>query len=289
MYYNARWYDPALGRFTQADTIIPGAGNPMAWDRYAYVYNNPVSLSDPSGHMICDMNGNCGGSGSSVLTQAISRTFFETGQQMDLILHNVQQGQINDLQAFCLISDYVASGVVTTDQYMSIMSYYFLGRNGGLPIEIEMFLIEEGILSYNSWFSSDTASKFGQSGYNAGFQDGDDAVALGGGNQSYHYWFYVETAYESGAQTAFLGNVLHETIVGNIWGIGKSWQDFGLGLEGAVLGQNLALGLISPSEVGEYSQVNIGENAPRGNVWLYLENASRIMWNSYMQLTAGNK
>ncbi len=25
---NARWYDPSLGRFAQADTIIPGAGNP---------------------------------------------------------------------------------------------------------------------------------------------------------------------------------------------------------------------------------------------------------------------
>jgi len=51
MYYNARWYDPALGRFTQADTIIPGAGNPLAWDRYAYVINNPVNYSDSSGNL----------------------------------------------------------------------------------------------------------------------------------------------------------------------------------------------------------------------------------------------
>jgi hypothetical protein len=26
MFYNARWYDPALGRFAQADTVVPGAG-----------------------------------------------------------------------------------------------------------------------------------------------------------------------------------------------------------------------------------------------------------------------
>jgi len=50
MYYNARWYDPALGRFAQADTLIPGAGNPQAWDRYAYANNNPVKYVDPSGH-----------------------------------------------------------------------------------------------------------------------------------------------------------------------------------------------------------------------------------------------
>jgi RHS repeat-associated protein len=52
MYYNARWYDPTLGRFTQADTIIPGADNPIAWDRYAYTLNNPTKYSDPSGHCI---------------------------------------------------------------------------------------------------------------------------------------------------------------------------------------------------------------------------------------------
>jgi RHS repeat-associated protein len=48
-YYNARWYDPELGRFTQADTIVPGAGNPRAYDRYAYVLNNPINGIDPSG------------------------------------------------------------------------------------------------------------------------------------------------------------------------------------------------------------------------------------------------
>jgi len=53
MFYNARWYDPALGRFAQADTIIPGAGNPQAWDRYAYANNNPVRYNDPSGHYTC--------------------------------------------------------------------------------------------------------------------------------------------------------------------------------------------------------------------------------------------
>jgi RHS repeat-associated protein len=49
-YYKARWYDPALGRFMQADTIVPEAGNPIALDRYGYVYNNPLSYIDPSGN-----------------------------------------------------------------------------------------------------------------------------------------------------------------------------------------------------------------------------------------------
>lgn len=41
---------PLLGRFLSADTIVPGAGNPQTFNRYAYVNNNPLRLIDPSGH-----------------------------------------------------------------------------------------------------------------------------------------------------------------------------------------------------------------------------------------------
>jgi RHS repeat-associated protein len=50
MDYNARWYDAALGRFVSADSIVPGAGNSQALNRYAYVMNNPVIFIDPSGN-----------------------------------------------------------------------------------------------------------------------------------------------------------------------------------------------------------------------------------------------
>jgi RHS repeat-associated protein len=50
-YYGARWYDASLGRFLSADTIVPNMGDPQAWDRYAYVNNNPVVFVDPTGHM----------------------------------------------------------------------------------------------------------------------------------------------------------------------------------------------------------------------------------------------
>ena len=40
-----------MGRFAQADSIIPGAGNSSAWDRYAYTLNNPLRYTDPSGHI----------------------------------------------------------------------------------------------------------------------------------------------------------------------------------------------------------------------------------------------
>ena len=48
-FYNARYYDPALGRFISADTIVPEPGDPQSLNRYSYVGNNPLRFVDPSG------------------------------------------------------------------------------------------------------------------------------------------------------------------------------------------------------------------------------------------------
>ena len=49
--YQARFYDPALGRFLQPDLLVPEPGNPQTLNRYAYVYNNPLRYTDPSRHV----------------------------------------------------------------------------------------------------------------------------------------------------------------------------------------------------------------------------------------------
>jgi RHS repeat-associated protein len=49
-FYQSRYYDPELGRFVQADTIVPSAANPQTLNRYSYVKNNPLNYVDPSGH-----------------------------------------------------------------------------------------------------------------------------------------------------------------------------------------------------------------------------------------------
>jgi RHS repeat-associated protein len=41
--YGARWFDVQLGRFIQADSIIPDQKDPQSWDRYSYALNNPVN------------------------------------------------------------------------------------------------------------------------------------------------------------------------------------------------------------------------------------------------------
>ncbi len=52
-FYEARYYDAALGRFISADTIVPNPGNPQDFNRYTYANNNPVIFTDPTGHFAC--------------------------------------------------------------------------------------------------------------------------------------------------------------------------------------------------------------------------------------------
>jgi hypothetical protein len=46
---NGRIYDPLLGRFLSADIAIQAPGNLQSYNRYSYVMNNPLTLTDPSG------------------------------------------------------------------------------------------------------------------------------------------------------------------------------------------------------------------------------------------------
>ncbi|MBD3388145.1 MAG: hypothetical protein GF414_04310 [Candidatus Altiarchaeales archaeon] len=51
VHMGARWYNPRLGRWLSADTIVPGPTNPQSFNRYSYVYNSPLGYTDSSGHI----------------------------------------------------------------------------------------------------------------------------------------------------------------------------------------------------------------------------------------------
>ncbi|MCI1280933.1 MAG: RHS repeat-associated core domain-containing protein [Nitrospira sp.] len=50
-YYEARYYDPTLGRFLSSDTIVPNPRDPQDLNRYTYAGNNPFRYTDPTGHL----------------------------------------------------------------------------------------------------------------------------------------------------------------------------------------------------------------------------------------------
>lgn len=50
VHMNGRIYDPKIGRFLQADPTIQAPNNLQSFNRYSYVMNNPLSMTDPSGY-----------------------------------------------------------------------------------------------------------------------------------------------------------------------------------------------------------------------------------------------
>jgi RHS repeat-associated protein len=61
-YMHARYYDPGMGRFLSVD---PGKDwdpkQPQSWNMYAYVRNNPVRFTDPTGKYVCRGDAAAGG------------------------------------------------------------------------------------------------------------------------------------------------------------------------------------------------------------------------------------
>jgi len=49
VHMNGRIYDPLIGRVMSADPIVSHPGYSQSFNRYAYVWNNPLRYTDPSG------------------------------------------------------------------------------------------------------------------------------------------------------------------------------------------------------------------------------------------------
>ncbi|MHB0879520.1 RHS repeat-associated core domain-containing protein [Paenibacillus sp. SEL1] len=71
-YLRARFYNPAIARFTQEDTYRGDGLN-----LYAYVGNNPIHYVDPSGYMKCDDKGNVHEGTGEVKSEVYYRTMSE--------------------------------------------------------------------------------------------------------------------------------------------------------------------------------------------------------------------
>jgi len=67
VYMQARYYDPAVGRFISTDPVGPSVGNPFNFNRFAYANNNPIDNMDPDGRCtgshISNGDGTCVSSG----------------------------------------------------------------------------------------------------------------------------------------------------------------------------------------------------------------------------------
>lgn len=67
VYMQARYYDPAVGRFLSIDPVSPSVGNSFNFNRYTYANDNPYRYTDPNGMCtgsnISNSDGTCASSG----------------------------------------------------------------------------------------------------------------------------------------------------------------------------------------------------------------------------------
>ena len=131
-FYQARWYDPGLGRFAQPDSLVPVASQGVqAWDRYAYVNNNPVRFNDPSGHWPCSFSGS--GFSCSFSTFGLGSAVNQAGNLLGM--KNASDIASSGLSTIGLglditagAVDFAASAIVTTGM--------IVGATGGAAITL---------------------------------------------------------------------------------------------------------------------------------------------------------
>ena len=50
IHMNGRVYDPVIGRFLSPDPFVQAPGYSQSYNRYSYVWNNPLGMTDPTGY-----------------------------------------------------------------------------------------------------------------------------------------------------------------------------------------------------------------------------------------------
>ncbi|HMZ97187.1 MAG: FG-GAP-like repeat-containing protein [Nitrospira sp.] len=119
-YYEARYYDPTLGRFLSADTLVPNPLDPQSLNRYSYVHNNPFKYTDPTGHFKINVGkflrrslGDLGTGIAGVLGQTLGNALYWSGNP---ILGSLVQGLGTAMLTQSKSGRYVLAGeiIVTT-------------------------------------------------------------------------------------------------------------------------------------------------------------------------------
>jgi RHS repeat-associated protein len=258
MHYNAWQYSPYLNRFIQPDTIVPEPGNPQALNRYSYAYNNPINLTDPSGHEPCDdgSSGSCQSGGR--YTHGRTRQGLVRSQARAVYIE-VATGRLEPVEGYALIAEraWSLSGG-NRDEFMRMMTLTLVGvdPDQGAPSWAILEILRTGRgVSTDERFAGLNLLPYAD-GIREGTSelgDWDPAIFDRSANQAYHHWFYVAVAYYEGNLMSLTVNWAHDDPLGarvaeSLFGLSTavpSQEDYELGVRGAYLGTGMRTGCAS--------------------------------------------
>jgi RHS repeat-associated protein len=291
MDYNARFYDPMLGRFTSSDSIIPEPGSIIGYNLYAYVNNNPMIYVDPTGNRIADDPGYVSPS-PEVVVETFSSLFEHSKTNRASSIYNL--GTSLGVEVSYLDKDPIDA---IYNLFTSSASMY--DKNDSKEVDNfmkDMTCAINGFCDKNTsllpWFGAtgayNTSDAYPSLGINIfpGRGSWKSEYYDYSNSQLAHFWFYVATTYFNGGDTANIGNNIHDpakdinldislfgqtihsplTKPGRISvtegnpNDGSSIQDYDLGKQGVYLGTLLRYNQIGIDEVGMWIKNNLGEN-----------------------------
>ena len=145
VYMQARYYDPAVGRFLSVDPVGPSPGGLFHFNRYDYADNNPVVNIDPDGRYTCSKDV-CG-----LVADALSKTSdaaskLENGSEGQKALLAVvklfgKQGEVNGVSIASSNNDFASTNMsgdkISTKINPTAMHKSFANRADGTQDSVE--------------------------------------------------------------------------------------------------------------------------------------------------------
>lgn len=159
-FYNARSYDPSLGRFAQADTIIPESINPQSFNRFSYVYNSPLRYVDPTGHLpeetVAQFFGYTGAADPAWLAYLASLDANSTSAHLINMLRQAHYGDVLDL----VLADGTQTSVILmqTDQG-GLALYAYKVQNFLAPRQIREAVAWQHYSRYSQVYAQGSSDK----------------------------------------------------------------------------------------------------------------------------------
>jgi hypothetical protein len=247
-----RWNSPYINHFTQPDTIIPDPASPQSWDRYAYVNNNPIRYTDPTGHKTCY---NTGAGGACEETKQ-EKNLIKLLDYLDRSVLNKKGNRLKNgmtsLQAMEKVVNRAALIYGSDwDGFLSGTSFVFMGvyaHGAGAMLTART--------SGNAGYIN------GDSGFHADFRDFTS-------QQVRHFWAGFSTAANptgnnpAGVLSANIGNTYHE-IVQDTYADndGSSVMDYALTLTAVDIAKQAGNEIQSPKDLVGVLDYRLGPNGP---------------------------
>jgi len=251
-FYEARYYDPVLGQFISADTIVPSTTDPQAFNRYSYGRNNPILYTDPSGHFFKKSHFKSIGKGLKKVDNFAwkNRHYFSGGQTL----------------AYDYAATDPAIGPYVRGAAMAAASYYG-GPLGAAAVRAYLTRLEGGSIGAALKAGAVTYAT-GAAGYSAYM------TKINGGSYGDALQAGAITVGSSAAGQAFTG------IGGNYILGGAGAGALSAALNGGDVGQGALMGASNAVVMGGLSGRNVGQDLldAAGKVWNLPNTAIGLAW-----------